>query len=367
MLKRSKFISLFLALSMIFTLVSCNSNEPDWIYKSGESTISPGLYLYYQFLSFDTALGKLKEKVDNGEITDTDNINVKDMFDYTLEDIPVKQWVEENTLKLCKRHIVTSQKSDQPDLALTESEVSQNSQSAKQTYDTNSYLYSQLGIGAESYESAQLQNQIATKLFRQLYGKDGEHAVPDEEVQAFFDENYIYTFSFPVYISGLSGDDLKAREAQIEELIEKLNSGADFMESAREFENAFPESDESLKMIKEETTETEFLNLVPKDKTQTTVPAGVYNAVWNMNSYKTYQRVNADANIIYIVARHDIASNAAHLLIYRDSLVMQMKQDDFNNLIDEMAQEITFEENSTAFKKYNIDETYKRLVKLTSK
>ncbi|MDR2908645.1 MAG: peptidyl-prolyl cis-trans isomerase [Oscillospiraceae bacterium] len=210
-------------LAVLLPLAGCQS-DTSWVYSySGGRTIPAGLYIYLQMQSFSEAFSALyQEEMDEYlatlSATPTDaeasaapeeaksvyDMEYDEILAQQVEDVPVSQWVDKNSDTLARRFMTAQVKLEELGKSLTEEQLALYKNTARQAFASAAYSYDATGnpISGEKYftgmgvseSSLALAYQYSDTLalhFEALYGKGGELEVPEDEILAYFKDNFV--------------------------------------------------------------------------------------------------------------------------------------------------------------------------------
>ena len=166
-----------LALCLCAGLTACYNEEDTWAAKSGDDVMPIGAYIYYLSSAYAEAgdLVSANEKVLQGEI---DGQSVKD-------------WVKERALAYVGSYYYIRDKFDELGLTLADEDLQaiENGTSAYWPYYKDGM--EAMGISEESFKKAYAEHNVRAQLVLQaLYGEGGEKAVAEDELWAYYQENY---------------------------------------------------------------------------------------------------------------------------------------------------------------------------------
>ncbi len=211
----SKFFkTISLALVLIIALSACHTTTPQSVGTVGETDISAGIYLMYQFNAYSRAVNLLEDAND-------------DVFTATIEDKTGEQYINDELLLSLQRYAWIEQNS--PEDLFTDEEIASTSQSAAFNYSYLAETYSANGIGEQTYVDYYL---IETKFERLLseYTEQESENISDEQAMDYMNETYkkISTLTFPdakADGTALSDEELAQIQGVAEDLVDDLKTG----------------------------------------------------------------------------------------------------------------------------------------------
>ncbi len=189
----------------------CGGNTK-WSFKSGDNELTNGNWIFETYIGTMNAVSKISEG--NSE----KNIQNIDFEKEEIEGSPAKDWIYMQAKIDCKRQLTLDNLMKKYGATVDQSEAD----SMKQMYVNYFYsgskeLYEKLGVSEDSFVTAYvLPNLKSSALFNKLYGKGGEKAVSDEEMNKYFTENYVtyYTLTYNLKTSNDSGESMDISDEQ---------------------------------------------------------------------------------------------------------------------------------------------------------
>ncbi len=338
---------------MSLSLTACG--DTSWVYKSGESTVSSGVYLAYLTQGYLSGQGE----------SDFDS-TIKNIWKQSIGGQSYKDYVTAYAKDASARYIAVEQKFDELGLELSEED--------EQTIDTQVYYLWDL-YGMSSYyqpngtSEASFRKIIASSIkedliFEKYYGEGGLEEVSKEDLVEELLDNYADINYFEM--SFADGDDavmtsaeIEALKAQAEEYAERINSGeATFNEVQTEYE------DEVAKAEAEENEE-EFVATDPDDiekdedtkslisKDSTSPSEEFVTTIFEDVKTGKATVITIDTSY-YVVVKYDINDDLEdNLDAARSSILNTLKAAEFTELTETWTQAVAAEENTSALHKYN--------------
>lgn len=239
-----------LILASALTLSGCSQSGAVALTVDGEE-IPAGVYILYSGNAYANAAQKLIEE-------QPDLSTSEEGFDYndqTVSGMPFADYVKQESLDLCKRHIAVNKLFNTLGIVFGEDEQENindyiNAQwdydlSSWNTSEAFSYLngantmgdfYESIGVSKSSFRQYTLNSYRASEIFTGYYGEGGIEEVSKDEINAWIDDNYSLVRYFGISLLDENGDviETKSQLAILENLAEeykdKLNDGASFSE-----------------------------------------------------------------------------------------------------------------------------------------
>lgn len=332
-----RLIAVTLSAVMIISAAGCNLyNENNlWAAEKGERKMSIGSYIYY----LNVALSDASSKVSSEQKT----------LDSTVEGEKAEAWIRNEALKYVTQYYFLSEKFVDLGLELTEEDQTSIDDNTDYMWSYYGSYYEKLGISRDSFIAVYTEySQKYSKVFETMYGPDGEKAVSDDEIKAFYEENY-YSYeaiSLPVTTTDDEGnsvsmedEDKEAVKADLEDLKKKIESGDVTMEDAA---SEYTGSHEDLA---DATIYSSNTGLIEE------ASSVLQNAVVALKEDEISDVVE-DTNYYYLIIRLPIADKTEESLSdesTKTSLLSTMRGDDFSDYIKEQGaamEGITYNESA---------------------
>lgn len=354
MRNHKKLLCVILALIVALSAASCSLSK-QYSYKTDDVELPIGVYInylrsaYYEAQSYaqksdkyDSEAGTYdgKESFLKLEITDDDGNTA------VAED-----WIKSRAAKYMDEAVATYYEYNK--LGATMDEATYNSQKSiyDQYKDTIEDTFSPYGISYDSFFLCAVTIPLMQNaVFEAEYAVDGPMAVSDEELYAYFAENYTsyHYFSVNLYTTETDEDgesvttpmtdaEVAAITASFEGYSAELNAGASFSDVLAKYNEEYEAS-------KTATDKTEVIDADTDDELQ--------KAVLSLDEGKAKQVViGTDANTrqIYLISKDvikDVTASYFETEGRRDTIVSEMKEDDFEELLKTIAAAINVDKSS---------------------
>lgn len=366
--------------ALALTACGCSSQPSNALTIDGEK-IRAGIYIYYQMSALNDAVTVLEEEQPELDMYTEDFV----LEDQTVEGISIEEWVENKTVEYCRKHVAVNKLFDEYGLSLSEETVSEINSTVNTLWtEENMYAqyiygvdimgdyYESLGIGQESYKDVTTTDYKRSDIFDYLYKEGGSLEVPADELTATVVSDYALVLSI----------EIDAEVGSPESYLEMLNGGKTFAEVYQAYSK-----DDALKGIEADMAEaeangTEYTGTLPEDlevalveesDIQTVVAA---DSTSPSESYVTdvFAMTAGEAKIItvsetttasdgtettalsyYLVKRLDITADEEVLSEYKDTVLAELKGDEFDTTLETTSADYSVTKNTSALKKYTIE------------
>lgn len=428
----SKLLPILICITILLSVFSsCNSGGSSWAYKIGtegeggiNEEISSGLYLLYQQQALADAVGQIQEQIlsdGTGDEADYEALSlefagiIENLDDYTVEDKPAKQWIEDQVLGALKDNVAINQLFGECNTIIPIDYIVQAEQTTAEQYGQYEESYIYYGIDKEDIEGAILNDTKINIIFENLFlDDDGKYAPSKDEIKEFFEDNYAYLFWFNSGVEGFSDEDAEAVEERFEELVKQLNDGEDFGQTLAEYKlfyeeyyNKYNETEDETdaEEVDDNTTdasdidgvpdglssveyedsavsdgeedeeesenvlEPEKINdhsvVFPKNAENTVVPDEVIEILWAQTpDADDYELVKLDGESLHIVKRRELSANPENLENYRENIIAALAGERLPELFEEFGETYEVTPNNSFLKKHNVDKLVQKIVDL---
>lgn len=366
-----KVAAVLLAAVMIVLSAGCTpiSLSKEWSYKYGDDQLSIGVYIYSLYQAYSQAQSYAEKNEDYSsdksfmslEITDDDG-NKK----------VAKDWILEEADKITKSILAVDSELAKYDITLDTATKDEAKKTAQSTWDMGAYasygyfdpLSKKLepyGVSFESFYTSSYEAMAKqSALFNALYGKGGAKEVKDDELKSYVKENYTDYKYLPVNLyttetddsgnstnTALSDDDKKKVENELKQYAEQITGGKAFGDAVSEYMKA--------NSITEDTSKSATENLE-----NSSIGDEIKEKLKKMKegTAETLQVGDGDSAQIYLIYKgkiNDAADSYISDSTNRSNVLSEMKSDEFNNYIDEIAASLDVEINSAQVNRYAPD------------
>lgn len=316
-------------------------------------------------------------------------------FAESIDGKSTAQWVKDETMRLVKQYVAIQRLCEQKGIVLDETEKSEINDNAKNIWENeNSYFmylygfetigkyYESLGISRDSYKMINTVSTLKDKLFAAYYDKDGEKPVSDEEFNSFAKENYAAAVMIELAYEDAEGEaltsdtDKKAIDEKAEKYAQRISNGESIADVQYDIDLQ-AEKDKSLPQIesyydknpvegktKEEYVAEELAKLTVEKKEENDLikyyqkenndlDEEVSEFIFNAKDDGKAATLKTD-DCVYVIARLDITAQADWLEDSRRSVLINIKGEEYENMLDDSAKGYAVEANS-----YLVDTKYK--------
>ena len=177
-----------IASAMLLSFSACSS-DTGWIMQKGELEMPAGVYINNMIQSYYEASMLVEDPQ-------------KDILKQEIDGVKASEWIENEALNLTKENMAICDLFNELGLSFTDQELMTAHSQAESYYAKAGEGLEKNGISQNSVELMYQITYMRAKVFDTLYGEGGEKEVKEEEIQKYYDDNYIkmavQTFNLPV-------------------------------------------------------------------------------------------------------------------------------------------------------------------------
>lgn len=345
-----KIFSLFLVTATFLVSTACGKIDKSWALKYDKNTVSNGVYVYFLWISYNNAL----KIVSNG------TENIYDLENQKVEGKDAASWIKENAIKATKDLLATEKLFEEKGLTISEEENKNIEEEASKSFENSKDTFDKYGVTFEDFKRAySAQNLKSEKLFKYFYNVGGVEAVSDEDLINYYKTNYV-SLSIISKASesnpeedenGQQNSENKKTDEQIEDQFKNyVNMINNNEKTFEEIGNMFKESEK----MDTDPIENEVLNPKTGDISDETA-----NKISQLEINKS-THIKLD-NMFLLVYKKDINSSLPDLSDEKEryKILVEMKSDDFNNILKNKANALKIKVNESSIKDYSPTKFFK--------
>ena len=349
-----------LAGAVCLPLASCG--DTSYIAQTGEETIPAGIYILAQYY----ALGEVSG-VEGYDAT------LENIWDNQLEGKPLETWVDDRAMELLRQYAEVEKEFAEQGLELDEDTLDSIAGQVDSYWESGEDLYRNIGVSRDSLEQYMTNNQKYYELFNAYYGEGGAEEIPDEDLMAHYEGNYaeFKMISFSKYDSEtgeeLEGDALEQVEETANGYLARAQEGEDFdaLIAARADELAAESGEEDASGEEEADEEVNNMMMIKKDEASYTVSESLSNAIFDEAEIGEPVLLSDDYGY-YVVLRYDVTADEDTYQQMRQTVLLDLKQEDYDAVLQENAQSLDMTVNEAAVSRYSPKKIVKEEEKFTA-
>ena len=349
----AKVLACVLTMATILSFASCK--DTSWVVKSGEDSVSAGVYLGYLVNAYTNALFEHAYDATTGER--------KDLFSLEIEEMPAEDFIKQTALESCKQHIALNRLFKEYKLSFTDKELEEMEKDVNESWASDNGYYEENGCGKQSFTEMYKTEKMYEKIFEHYYSENGKEPVSEKERKDYLLKNYskikYVSVTYSNHYSGVSTESAASENQKkdlkeiAEKYIERLEKGESIDKIAAEEAAAahaltHKEGDEhDHDHEATEVTEVEDTFVTKETENPSDFNKAVFDAKYGvptMTKNSTYG--------YYIFIRSEIKPDTKDFTDREITILSAMKGEDFEKVIEKAAKEITLTENKAAIKRY---------------
>lgn len=387
------------ALSVAATMASCSAPA----IGKGTSTamtidgyeVPAGVFIFYTINSYYDAYSIVSEN-------NTSTPTVEDVKASHIDELEAVDWIQNEATEYCENYVAIEKEFEKIGGELTPEELDEVEASLA---EFSAYpIYSENGIGESSIRALLENEHKMSHVFDYYYGFDSENGMSEDELKDYFDENFARVKYVSISLLDAEGNELdEDGKEEMRELAEKyakqINSKSDTMDKLFEVDAVQQEYDEyvaeqqaatgttttttTTTTTSAETTTTTTTDpyaneyLMQKNTTSTTAEESESDVVTttttesastrSMNKLNDFVFEELGLNkaevfddgedTIYVVIRADLRERMTEddywSPDYIEALQQMCYQEDFTDLIEEIADKMIIDKNKSAYRRYS--------------
>ncbi len=347
------------AAALTLSLTACSST--DWVYESGDYSVSSGIYLGYLTQSYLT-----------GQSDDEFDSEINNIWKQQINGMSYKDYCIDSAAHYSERYLAIAKKFDE--MGLTLSEEDETSVDTQAYYLWNLYGYQQYfepnGTSLESFRKMLESGSKEDAIFNAYYNKGGIEEVDEKQIETYLKENYVDVNYFAISFADEDGNSLSAEETEAlkekaEDYAKRINDGeSTFNEVMTEYDDE--QSEAEAEENDEEFTPTdpdsiqkdeETKSLIPK--TSTSLSEDLVTALFNDVEEGEAAVLTIDKTY-YVVVKYDMDDDLENNIEdARDTILAALKNSDFEAMVTEWVEALEVNSNAASLRKYspkNIEE-----------
>ncbi len=309
-----------------------------------------------EFYSEDSSENILDESAMSSEESETTLVDSSEDDTESSQQITGFEWIKNEALEECEEILAIKAKLQEMGVSLSEDELAQAKNEADKNWPYYSAVLKKSGVSKESFELAtEIHNAEYDKLLAAIYDQNGTQAIADEEVNQYFVSNYVdYQYiskslmattsnssSTSTTTTSISDEEKADLANKFEEYANRINNGEDIQSISDEFVNSQDEGATGVDTAPQLKEELSISDEVKQQFEQLEEGVATF--------YKT-------DGMYYILYKQDINDRLQELTPsseLRISVLKDMKQDDFDKMIDEYIETLGIYINNSAARRYS--------------
>ena len=319
-----------LTAALVAGLTGCGG-DTSWTHRSATAEITSGMYVGLSIDAMQSAYSV--EGVDTST----------SVFDQQLEGYDGLTWITNKTDELARQYLAVEEKFAELGLSFTAEEEAANQSYVSAYWNYVSSLYEDQGCGEASFGNLVRNTEKQQKIFNFIYGEGGEREVPESELRSQYESDYVKATYFAVPLidddrNALEDKALEVRKQEAEDLLKKIQDGADFEQVKAEYqagdaEGAKPEGSDTAEYILKDSG----------------YPEKLTDALFDARNGDV--GLVEDTSYIYIWQKQALDDEGFDNV--RSSILSRLKGEEFSDLLAQWTEEVDVTRNDAAIKKHS--------------
>lgn len=341
-----KIIAVVIVACTALSMTACK--DTDWVYDYNGTKLPSGLYLAFTIDAYTQAQGHKDINKDQ-----------KNLFKQTLDGKDAKQWIIDQAKKTANLYMAAENKFAELKLSFEEKDEYTIKSTTDYIWGQIGKVYEENGVSKETYKLIMANQRKQEMIFKKYYGTGGIEEIPAEQLLVHFKENFAsinMTALLPATGENLTDEQKKANEglkARGEEYVKLINEGGkSYNEIVNMYATFKAENDKAYQAptgeIKEDSATKSYI------KRDSTSPSEkIVKSIFEDVKPDGKAVLLTDDAGYYIVVRYDSTSDSTQFDEMRDSIISELKGEDFSNLVKSWAEKLAPTANESAIKRYS--------------
>lgn len=372
-MKLKRILAAVLIVALCVSLAGCYN--PKTVGKVGKYEIPAGIYLMCQLNAFSEAVTTAQAEAEaavEGTEDEPADINARNILDHEVDGVPAREWIESRTEELLRNFGFIELEYEKLGLSMSSWDEYYVEYMASESWSSNGASYQKNGIGYETFLAATANNYKSGALFDATYmADDAPKKISDDEYIAEFENLFVRFDALRFPTMKISGDDFTDTEhARLEQIAQQM---VDDINGGMSAEQAFIANYGEVLTLQESSTSADadhFAELYKTDvltypgDSQESYTADFIEAVHAAEQGQAATYISPEGYILIFysypvleagVEEDGSEEEGAEWEDYKSVLASSLKEDEFNDYIEQNAAELEFEWDNRAKKYYSVD------------
>lgn len=336
---KSKIIMALIAVVLVIGIGTAvvselTKGDVSYVMRYGDEEITPGMYVGYTVEYYINGISMLDSSTD--------------YFSQTINDMSLESWITVSATEAAQTHLAVAVLAAEYGIELDDEDIADAEDLADYKWTYYGTLYEASGCSYESVLKISEYDILYAKVFEFIYSDGGELEVPEDEIKEYYEENYAEVKSlsinyYDIDYETISEDEKAERIAMLEAFQVRLDAGEDFDVIAEEY----------IEWVNE-TFETELENTIDYSiisANDSDVDSTVLTAIFDCDVNGT--TITEDASSTYLIQRYDIYRDADNYDLYKDTVLAELKGDEYQDFCDDKVTEMDIDMNTNAISYYS--------------
>lgn len=344
-----KLAAWLLMVTLLFTATACGS-KTSWAYKQGNDVMAAGQYINYQINGLEEFLAEVEIP------EDATPRSFKDVLKYQLDGKTGEDWVNDFAQRQAFLSYGVKAEFQRLGLEVPFAEEESLRHQAEQAWENEKSIYEANGISFNSFYAQAMDLTRRDHLFAALYEEGGEREVAQEEIKEIFLQDFakadvIQMSIFSEETEEVPGEFKKQAIALGEEYLQRIKEGETPEEIMYEYNlaNASEEQKDQIEM-----PEQGSLSHVTSESTKYVFEYyGMADLAEQILATKGGEPVLYEGETaLYIIVPRSLEDDSEYLEYYETTILFDLKHDEFEETLLDVANGLDIEVNEAALKRY---------------
>ncbi len=346
-------LSVMLVILLMFSFTGCLHKQNEIAVEIADSKFSAAIYSYALVTADSEARAKVDEQLTEAG-TDT-TITEVDYYSQKIDDTDYVTWVENRAVEILAEFAAYEKLFKDAGLTLTAADISDIDYTAQYYYNYYGAAYAANGIGYETYRYALIYSTYGDMYFEHLYGKEGEKAIPAEDIKKSFDESYRVALILQTEITEMEEDKVAEAKDDMEHYKSHLLKGESIVDIYNEFNGLTEENAETTGNAPAKEAK-EVVSVIADPEVDVNYGVDFWKDIKDIAA-KDVKILEAEENgakyirLFYIV---DTSKDSTYLDEMDLSLRWNLKQDEYTNYITEYAKGLAVKKHKYAMSEFKV-------------
>lgn len=345
LLKKS--VAIILAVVFTLTLTACHSKDEVALTIEGID-IKTGLYLNALVDCDSDARVRVDEQLANKESESATNEET-DYYSQQIDGLSYTEYVNMKTLERCKEFAFYQKLVNDGVIKLTDIEKNDADSYAENYWNGYGYgyLYGENGISVDTFKQVMLYSAYSNAYFMHIYGEGGEKEVPKATIKQNMLDNYALAYVLNAsYVENATEDSKAALKTKLEGFGKRLQKGEDYLKIYNELNGTNEKAPEKT----EDGPKDPYTSIISENS------SADFDEVYEMKvgDYKVFETEDKTGLTLYV--RLDINSDPYYLTSLNDTILLDLKQEEFDKMVKDTIANYKVEENSWAVDRIDVED-----------
>ncbi len=278
-------------------------------------------------------------------------------IDKAINGVAYSDWVKNRAIEFCKEIIAAKNLCEQNGVA-TADYLEEAKNSAEYYWSAGvSQYYEENGVALDTYKQFAAYSAYKTAYFDYLYGEKGTNAISKEDLEKYISDNYIYIDYYTEDVSEMTSEKYNEKKAELQKYADRIKGGEAFGKILSEIQGQSYTAD---------STDTNSFS-----HTYATV-IGAEGSAYENELFETlkpiptgeialadYTQSRTGGRYIILTYKFDILNEKnPNLDVIKDNARWDLKGDELDAAVKELANSITIQEITYATKQFKVEKIY---------